>query len=196
MSSNLMGSRGDLPVRWQVVGVRCGVMPPLAAGFIARPESAPALVQAVAPGSVLALVNAEPGTGACGKTQLAIHVAESLWRAGRVDLLAWVDASSRGSLLAAYMQGAAAMGIEPVGPAEHVAGRFAGWLAATTRPWLLVLDDLREAGHLSGLWPSGPMGTVLITSRDRESLDGTPDELRIHEVPLAGGHRCGPRDRP
>lgn len=86
--------------------VRSGLLPPLAEGFIARPDTAPDLETALVPGTTVALVSGQEtakGTRdwpeSCGKTQLAAYVAESLWRSRTVDLLAWVAASSRASIL-------------------------------------------------------------------------------------------------
>src|SRR5580658_4645129 len=83
--------------------IRTGPVPPLADGFTPRLESAPGLSAILRPGGAAVLVPARPPAdgatdwdpdwdGACGKTQLAVHFAESLWRAGQLDLLAWVPA--------------------------------------------------------------------------------------------------------
>jgi hypothetical protein len=82
----------------------------------------------------------------------------------RVDLLTWVVASSRAPVLSGFVQAAAAMGASDAGDAESVAARFVDWLAKTTRPWLVVLNDLRDPADLRGLWPAGPTGRLLITT--------------------------------
>lgn len=200
--------------------VRTGAPPPLADGFTARTETVPDFTATLAPGAVIALVPARPA-GPCGKTQLAVWCAESLWREGQVDLLAWIDASSRASVLAGCLEAAAAVGVERSGTAEQVAERLAEWLALATRPWLIVLDDLRDQETLAGLWLSGPTGMVVITSPDekaargdagqsctqvvgvgafstREALNylmsllaGDPDQ-RSGGIDLAAGLRCDP----
>ncbi|HEY2444100.1 MAG TPA: tetratricopeptide repeat protein [Streptosporangiaceae bacterium] len=165
--------------------VRSGMLPPLADGFSARPETAPGLKTALAPGTTVVLAShqvAARGTrnwlGSCGKTQLAVYVAESLWQAGEVDLLAWVSAGSRASVLTGYLEAAvAAMGIRVDGDAESIASRFVRWLNDTDRRWLLVLDDLSDAAHLDGLWPAGPRGKVLVTSANPEVLAGARQTL-------------------
>jgi tetratricopeptide (TPR) repeat protein len=82
-----------------------------------------------------------------------------------LDLLVWVDATSRASVLSGYVEAAvAAMGADPAGNAESIAVRFVSWLAETSRRWLVVLDDLPDAANLEGLWPGGPTGRVLITA--------------------------------
>ena len=173
---------GKGPAVRQASAIRSGVVPAFADGFITRSETAPALA-VLTPGTTLVLVSeppSQPGqpAGAYGKTQLAAHFARTLWRAGQVEVLAWVDASSRASALAGYTQAAAAAGIEVTGPAEQAAARLTGWLAGTTRPWLMVLDDVRDAADLDGLWPRGPAGRVLITTRDEQTIAAIPGELR------------------
>jgi tetratricopeptide (TPR) repeat protein len=169
--------------------VRAGAVPPLADGFTARPETASALEPALAPGVVVALVPgqaaaSEPGDwlAATGKTQLAASAAEWLWHSGRLDLLVWAAATSRASVLSGYVEAAVAMArADPAGDAETVAGRFMAWLAETSRPWLVVLDDLSDAADLDGLWPAGRTGLVLITARDRAAI---PDERRALVLPV------------
>lgn len=160
-------------VRWPV---RSGPVPPLAEGFIQREETVPGLQARLGSGTAVLLIPgdraADPGgwAGSCGKTQLAAYAAETLLRSGAVDLAAWVTASDRASLLSGYMEAAAAVGLDDGEDAEAVAARFASWLATTSRPWLVVLDDLRDAAALEGLWPSGPEGTVLVTAPEATAV--------------------------
>jgi tetratricopeptide (TPR) repeat protein len=152
--------------------VRSGVVPQLADGFSTRPESAPRLGAALVPGSAVVLVPGRGGgagsrdwLGSCGKTQLAAFFAESLWRSREVDLMVWVPATSRASVLAGYAEAAeAALGTDPSADAEAIAERLVSWLGETRRRWLVVLDDLTGAADLTGLWPAGPAGQVLITA--------------------------------
>ena len=169
--------------------VRAGAVPPLADGFSARPETASALESALVPGAAVVLVpgpTAGGGPGdwpkACGKTQVAVSYAEWLWQSDRVEVLVWAAATSRASVLSGYVEAAvAAIWADPAGDAETIAGRFLDWLAETTRPWLMVLDDLPDATVLEGLWPTGPAGRVLITARDPAAL---PGELRALALPV------------
>src|SRR6185503_15081665 len=120
---------------------RVGEVPPLAEGYTDRPDTARGILEALVPGATLALV---PGSafaegpsnwlGACGKTQIAVIVAESLWRSTAIDAVisAYVEASG------------AAFGIAPTGTAESVAARLVSWLATTDRRWMIVLDDLQD----------------------------------------------------
>ncbi len=166
---------------------RAGTVPPLADGFSTRPETAPGLGAALVPGAAVVLVPGQEAAdgsrewlGSCGKTQLAAYYAESLWQARGLDLLVWINATSRASVLSGYVEAAAASGSDHVGDAESVAARFIGWLAETSRPWLVVLDDLRRETDLEGLWPEGATGRVLFTTANPAAV---PDSRRAQ--PLA-----------
>jgi tetratricopeptide (TPR) repeat protein len=167
-----------------------GPVPPLADGFTVRPDTGPGLETTLIPGATVALVPdqaavATPeGTewrGSTGKTQLARYFAESLWRSPGLDVLTWVVASSRASVLSGLMQAAAAVGAGVAGDAESVAARFVDWLGKTSRPWLVVLDDLRDAADLRGLWPAGPTGRLLITTADPAAISA---EHRVLALPV------------
>ncbi len=171
------------------------MLPPLTEGFVARPESAPGLGQVLTPGAAVALTPARsaraavpPGApdwaGSVGKTQLAVYFAETLWQSREIDLLVWVNAASRVSILAAYSAAAAkALGVDPAGDSEAVAARFVSWLGETSRSWLVVLDDLSAAQDVEGLWPAGPAGRTLVTtSESTAALD--QDHLLAFPVPV------------
>ena len=93
--------------------VQSGVLPAAAEGFTARLETAPSLGAALRPGTAVALVparSADSGSrdwlASCGKTQLAAGFAESLWQSREVDLLVWITATSRASVLSGYLAAA------------------------------------------------------------------------------------------
>ena len=163
---------------------RSGAVPPLADCFSARPETGAGLVDALAPGQVVVLTGPEvrrqlyDWPGGTGKTQLAAYLAESAWQARQVGMLVWVTATSRASVLAGYAQAfAETKGAAPAGDAETAAARLVGWLATTSRPWLVVLDDVTAPADLDGLWPEGPAGRVLITTRNPAVLKSTSNPL-------------------
>jgi len=178
------GSRA-LTAAWPV---RSGSVPPIADGFSARPESAPDLGAALTPGVTVVLGPARAADGgvadwlsSCGKTQLAVYFAESMWRARQLDLLVWVVATSRASILSGYVEAAAAIKSDHVGDAESVASHFVNWLSETTRSWLVVFDDLRSVEDIKGLWPSGTTGRTLITTTNTVDV---PGDHPAHALPL------------
>jgi tetratricopeptide (TPR) repeat protein len=174
--------------------IRSGTVPALASSFRVRLESAPSLAAHLPAGAAVALVPgrtaASPGPvdppdaqdwlRSTGKTQLAAAFAESLWRSGGVDLLVWIEATSRDSVLSGYAAAtAAATGRDQASSCESVAAQFVSWLGETSRSWLVVLDDLASAANLDGLWPAGPAGRVLVTSADASAI---PDGMRVVPV--------------
>ena len=169
--------------------VRAGVVPSLADGFCARAETAADLGAALVTGTVVVLAPARvagerPGgwLESCGKTQLAVCVAESLWQARRLELLIWVTCTKRASVLSGYVDAAAAVRETDLsGDGESVARRFARWLGRTSLPWLMVLEDVRDMTALDQLWPSGPAGRVLVTTADPAAFSG---ELKALVYPV------------
>jgi tetratricopeptide (TPR) repeat protein len=136
---------------------------------------------ALSQATVVALVPARAATdssrdwlASSGKTQLAVAFAESFWQAGGVDLLVWIVATNRASVLSGLVEAAvAAVGADPAGDAESIATRFLSWLRETNRPWLVVLDDLSDPADLDRLWPEGPSGMALITTTNSAALSGS-----------------------
>ena len=88
---------------------RIGEVPPLAEGFTDRPDTADGLADVLLPGSAVALVP-NPATpqslpnwpGASGKTQIAVMIAESLWRSRVIDGLIWISVTDRAAILARW----------------------------------------------------------------------------------------------
>jgi tetratricopeptide (TPR) repeat protein len=183
--------------------IRSGTVPALADGFSVRLETAPELPAALPPGAAVALVpdraeapvtlsrpvavpDGQDWLRASGKTQLAAAFAESLWQSGGVDLLVWIEVTSRASVLSGYAAAtAAATGRDQASSCESVAAQFLSWLGETSRSWLVVLDDMADPASLDGLWPAGPAGRVLVTSADAAVI---PSNMRVVPVGLFSLH--------
>ena len=149
-----------------------GSIPPLADGYLQRLETGIDLKASMSPGETVVLTHGEEtGTalaaqGGTGKTQLAVEFAHALRGDRAADVVVWVSAASREAVVAGFAQAASAVGAGgPDADALAAAGRFAAWLARTERRWALVLDDLADVADLDGLWPSGPNGQIVITTR-------------------------------
>jgi tetratricopeptide (TPR) repeat protein len=156
--------------------VRSGTVPPLAECFSPRPETGLNSARDLAPGGTVVLTHPPgpgpargeplPGMGGTGKTQLAAALARSLWGSPHLDLVAWVPAASRDAVMTGYARAAVAGGLHgDDGDTGAAADGLLAWLASTSRPWLVVLDDVADQADLEGLWPAGPAGLVLITTR-------------------------------
>ncbi len=156
------------PKTWPVLS---GTVPFLAPGFNRRPETGHGLGDALRPGVTVILgpdgdartsVRRPEGTG---KTQLAAAFAHRLWAKSELDLLVWLEASSRDRIVAGYARALNDIRVAaPVGKPEAGAARLMTWLADTGRSWLVVLDGLADLADADGLWPSGPSGQTLVTT--------------------------------
>jgi tetratricopeptide (TPR) repeat protein len=173
--------------------VRSGALPPLADRFSTRPETAPDLGVALGRSVAVALTPRSPTAGmpedmlrCCGKTQLAAYFAESQWHAHSIDLLLWIDASSMTSVLSGYVEAASVLiGRRLPADAGSIAASLLTWLRQTDRRWLVVLDDLVHADALSGLWPQGPGGRVVVTTANAGALAAQPDVLKVEVGPYS-----------
>lgn len=106
------------------------------------------------------------GLGGVGMTQLAAELARRLWDSEDIDLLVWTRADDRDHVLKSYQEAAGAV----------EADDFLSWLATTHQRWLIVLDDLIDPQHLSGLWPPiSRHGRVVVTTRAWRPSPGDMD---------------------
>lgn len=178
--------------------VRSGRVPPLADKFSPRPETGPDLAIALQRSAALALLPrshrhdtdaetaADDWLRSIGKTQLAVAYAEDRWRSRSVDLLVWIDASSRAAVLSSYAAAARAItGSQLPGSAESVAASLLSWLGETERRWLIVFDDVPDGTVLPGLWPAGPAGEVVITAATALAVTGLPGVLAMEIGPFS-----------
>jgi tetratricopeptide (TPR) repeat protein len=170
-----------------------GSVPPLAPYYHARQETGFGLADGLRPGETTLLVPALLGTGGTGKTQLALGFAHTLWSARGVDLLAWVPAGNRSAIIAGFARAAADLdlltGDEAAGTADSAAQRFLGWLRKTERRWVVVLDGVVSPADVDGLWPQGPAGQVVATTRLRESELGRSPGADVTAHSVAGFSR-------
>src|SRR5580693_2493687 len=170
-----------------------GIIPPLADAYFQRLETGIDLKSGLFPGETVVLVHGgnsdavSVAMGGTGKTQLAVEFTQALRSARAVDVLVWVTASSRDAIRAGFARAAGAVGAgDPDADARDAAARFTAWLARTERPWALVLDDLADLADLDGLWPAGPNGQIIITTR----LPAAAFGVGAHAA--AGGLRIAP----
>jgi tetratricopeptide (TPR) repeat protein len=177
--------------------VLSGVVPPVADSYLPRTETGFGLTDGLRPGETIVLARkegADPGqvTAGIGKTQLAVGFAHAAWNAGGVDLLLWVPAGSRESIIASYAQAAAELDAGPPGEsADAAAARLLDWLSRTQRRWALILDDLQSAADLEDLWPHGRSGQVLVTTRLNESAVVAPGRTVVGVEPFSRREALG-----
>jgi hypothetical protein len=146
-----------------------GAVPLLADCYQHRQQQAAELDEAASTGTVV-LTQVLSGLGGVGKTQVAAGYARRVWAQGGVELLVWATASSRVAVQETYAQVATEIGQFPTQDVERAAEWFLGWLQTTSRRWLVVLDDLADPTDLKGLWPTGPSGRTVVTTRRRDTV--------------------------
>ena len=174
-----------------------GVIPPLADAFQPRPETGTDLRAGLYPGGTVVLAHGEPSPatpaaqGGTGKTQLAVAFARTLWSGRAVESLTWVDATSREAIVSGFALAAHAAGAIGAGAsADAAAEAYVAWLAHTRHPWALILDDLTDLADVAGLWPSGPAGQVVITTRLPGTVFGQaprPPRAGVPRITHVGG---------
>ncbi|MFC3452703.1 FxSxx-COOH system tetratricopeptide repeat protein [Amycolatopsis speibonae] len=156
---------------------RFGAVPPRAGAFQRRTVAA-ALTRSIEGGGTTVLTGAATttpasvltGLGGVGKTQLAADHAHTVWDNQEVDLLVWISARTRDAITAGYTDVAVELlGQDPIAP-DQACRRLLEWLAETSDPWLVVLDDVQDPSHLTGLWPPhSAAGQVVVTTRCRDA---------------------------
>ena len=118
-------------------------------------------------GPRVAVVFAVTGVRGVGKTQVA--AAHARRRIGeRWRLVAWLDASDEGSVVAGLAQVAVAAGIGTLSDdARELATRVRHWLEADGERRLVVFDDAKDLAGLRPFLPAGGAAQVVITSTRR-----------------------------
>ncbi|MFE5515888.1 tetratricopeptide repeat protein [Streptomyces sp. NPDC056529] len=152
-----------------------GVIPPVARSYQHRAETD--RLHAAGAGTTV-LTQLLTGMGGVGKTQLAADYARTAWNdtgpAGGLDVLVWITAGARSSVVDGYAQAGVELCRADPGDAEQAARAFLAWLTpkASAAPcrWLIVLDDVADPTDLNGLWPpDSPHGRTLVTTRRRDA---------------------------
>ncbi len=104
---------------------RAGLVPPRAASFQHR-DASPLVTGVLDQGDTVVLTSdgapttdVLSGLGGVGKTQLAVDYAEHLWTAQDIDLLVWISAGSRETVVSSYARLAADLtGVENTDPEQ------------------------------------------------------------------------------
>jgi NB-ARC domain/Tetratricopeptide repeat/Trypsin-like peptidase domain len=168
MSAKAFTPESQRGIDWPIM---VGRLPQGADCFQKRPEQT-ALFMAFqdADTNTVVVTQVLTGMGGVGKTQLAANFARTQWGKRNVDLLVWVDATSRLSIISTYAAAADRIGVTPVGGASDLnksADRFWSWLAEKSdKKWLIVLDDVADPDDLEGLRPPlSSWGNTVVTTR-------------------------------
>ncbi|KAK3365467.1 hypothetical protein B0T24DRAFT_669728 [Lasiosphaeria ovina] len=131
------------------------------------------------------------GFPGAGKTQLALHLAESCLRknGGGFSPVLWICAAGPDKIEQDVCHIASQLGILPEGtsPAERglrAKQELMAWLTETDHAWMIIFDNLNKFSDLKDCWPPArPNCAVVISSRDH-SIGGTSVSHRHRVNPL------------
>lgn len=170
-----------------------GVLPPVARGFLMR-EQVGIMAAYLEAGKSVVLA----GMGGVGKSQIAGWYARSVGDEqqdgeDQLDLVVWVDAATRSSVVSTYAQAYEEVVASRVrahhasagrtgDPAEQqkAAEKFVNWMSTTDRSWLVVLDGAPSLGEVSGLLPDvAPSRRLVVTTRSRSAAWHTDSRVLI-----------------
>jgi hypothetical protein len=152
-------------------------LPPLPAGYVARPEALEALRRALLgsrPEVGVVAATALHGIGGLGKTVLARAAWEDpIIRAAFPDGILWATLGEKPAITRVQREWIGALGGSLVTVTSSESGQSELQRLAGKRALLLVLDDVWQAKDARDLEVTGPQVRVLITTRDAAQVEGS-----------------------
>ncbi|KAI0387825.1 tpr repeat-containing protein [Hypomontagnella monticulosa] len=105
------------------------------------------------------------GLGGVGKTQLALHYANTSMK--EYDVVAWIPAETQIKLVQALSSLAVKLGLveNEVQDDYQSLQKVRDWLNTTNTPFLLIFDNVDDDGLLEQIWPATAEASVIITTR-------------------------------
>ena len=108
------------------------------------------------------------GIGGVGKTQLALHYANTSME--MYDAVLWVPAGSQARLTDALTDFAIKLGLltaDDTDDDDQTIQRLRDWLNTSGNTFLLIFDNVEDHAILEQIWPSSNKGTIIITCRSQ-----------------------------
>jgi hypothetical protein len=108
------------------------------------------------------------GIGGVGKTQLALHYANTSLKL--YDLVLWIPAETQIKLTQALAKFAFKLGISKSEAAEddyQSIQKVRDWLNVSEKAFLLIFDNVEDHDMLEQIWPANTKGSVIITCRSK-----------------------------
>ncbi|CAG9981562.1 unnamed protein product [Clonostachys byssicola] len=105
------------------------------------------------------------GLGGVGKTQLALHYANT--SRDMYEIIAWISGETDIRILQGFASLASSLGlVEDSDEDNHRSLQTVlKWLNKTDSPFLLIFDNLEKSEFLNQVWPTSDKGSILITTR-------------------------------
>lgn len=140
--------------------------------FFGRDDELRILKDALEPCTQLRAIGIH-GVGGVGKTQLALQYANTSLDIYQV--IAWIPADTQTSTIHALSNLATKLGLVDGASGEddcQNVGKVRDWLNTTSKPFLLVFDDVDRIELLDQIWPANKRGSIIITSRCSSVVSG------------------------
>ncbi|WP_432193498.1 FxSxx-COOH system tetratricopeptide repeat protein [Streptomyces sp. bgisy027] len=157
-----------------------GNIPPRNPNFTGRADLLELLAARLREGTTTVLPEALHGMGGVGKTQLAIEYAYR--HQSEYDIVWWIPAERPGQIGQALVELAQRLGINTSSEA-NIAGPAVREALREGKPysrWLLIFDNAESPERVRHYFPTGGIGTILVTSRNRRwSLVGGSLEVDV-----------------
>ena len=106
------------------------------------------------------------GTAGIGKTQLALHYANTSF--DLFDVIIWIPCETQAQFTQALTKFAFMLGISKADNAEdgyQSIQKLKNWLNVSGKPFLLIFDNVRDHKILEQIWPARTNGSVIVTCR-------------------------------
>lgn len=107
------------------------------------------------------------GLGGVGKTQLALHYANT--SRDSYNAIAWIHADTQTKFIESLSTFASKLGLpKKEGSSDddyQSVQKVRDWLNNSGKTFLLVFDNLEDVNILSQIWPASDKGSIIITSR-------------------------------
>lgn len=106
------------------------------------------------------------GLGGVGKTQLALHYANS--SINLYDVVAWIPSETQIKMTQALSDFAKKLGLLKGDVTDdncHASSKVRDWLNVSGRRFLLIFDNVHQIDLLLQVWPASSRGSILVTTR-------------------------------
>jgi hypothetical protein len=108
------------------------------------------------------------GTGGVGKTQLALHYANTSLKL--YDVVLWIPAETQIKFTQALAKFAFKLGISKSEGMEddyQSIQKVRDWLNVSEKTFLLIFDNVEDHDMLEQIWPASTRGSIIITCRSK-----------------------------
>ncbi|KAI9811064.1 MAG: hypothetical protein M1827_005646 [Pycnora praestabilis] len=125
------------------------------------------------------------GMGGVGKTQIALHYANSC--RSEYDAILWISADSSIKMSQSFLKVAQHLGLvsddQEAQDSAAAVSKMKAWLAETSCRSLIIFDNADDLEILKHAWPGSGKGSILLTSRD-SSAAFSPASDGFHVKPF------------